>query len=49
MAILVVGGTVDPKMRMEYGESYLKFLSYKAVISQARASLEWLLKELGNF
>lgn len=46
--ILVVGGTVDPKMASEYSERHLQFLSYKAVISRARHSLEWLLKELAK-
>ncbi len=46
IVILVIGGTVDSKMAAQYADSGVHFLSYKAVISRARHSLEWLLKEL---
>ncbi|MBL8890854.1 MAG: VRR-NUC domain-containing protein [Planctomycetaceae bacterium] len=46
IVILIIGGTVDSKMASQYADSGVNFLSYKAVISRARQSLEWLLKEL---
>jgi hypothetical protein len=44
--VLIIGGSVDSTMSAQYAESELLFLSYKAVISRARVSLEWLIKEL---
>jgi hypothetical protein len=46
ISILVVGGTVDQGMSAHYKEAEVQFLNYKAVISRARFTLEWLLKEL---
>ncbi len=46
MSILVIGGSVDVTMSAHYAEADLQFLSYKAVISRSRVSLQWLLKEL---
>ena len=44
--VIVVGGEVDSGMATFYEESHLKFLSYNAVIGDARCMLQWLLKEL---
>jgi len=48
IAIIIIGGEVDPTMSTQYAETDLHFLSYKAVISRARHSLQWLLKELAE-
>jgi hypothetical protein len=48
IAILIIGGTVDAAMSAQYKESDLQFLSYKSIISRARVSLEWLIRELAN-
>lgn len=48
MDILVVGGSVDPSMSAHYAENTVQFLSYGAVISNARTALNWLLKELAT-
>lgn len=45
--IIIVGGKVDGKMREEYKNDNIRFMSYSGLISQARTNLEWLLKELG--
>lgn len=45
--IIIVGGKVDGKMREEYKNDNIRFMSYVGLISQARTNLEWLLKELG--
>lgn len=45
---MIIGGSVDVKMSAHYAESELQFLSYKALISRARHSLEWLLGELSQ-
>ena len=44
--IIIIGGKIDSGMFAFYKEHHLKCLSYKAVISDARNSLQWLLKEL---
>jgi hypothetical protein len=46
ISIIIIGGTVDATMSAQYAESDLQFVTYKTVISRARYSLEWLLKEL---
>ncbi len=44
--VLIVGGEVDRTMSVQYTESDLQFLTYNAIISRARNTFEWLLKEL---
>lgn len=46
MDIIVIGGEVDPTMSAHYKQLDLRFLSYNAVISTARAQLQWLIREL---
>ena len=46
ITIMILGGTVDARMSAHYDEPDIQFLSYKALISCARHSLEWLLQEL---
>lgn len=46
--ILVVGGSVDPKLQSEYSGKKTRFLSYRTVIANARNQLEWLLKQLNE-
>jgi hypothetical protein len=41
--ILVVG-SVDPKLQSDYSGKKTRFLSYRAVIANARTQLEWLIK-----
>jgi len=48
IAILIVGGSVDAVMSAQYKEADLQFLSYKSIISRARVSLDWLIKELAS-
>jgi len=48
IAILIVGGSVDAAMSAQYKEADLQFLSYKGIISRARVSLDWLIKELAS-
>jgi len=48
IAILIVGGSVDAVMSAQYKEADLQFLSYKCIISRARVSLDWLIKELAS-
>ena len=46
LEILIVGGEVDQKLQHEYSGQRTKFLSYRAVIANARTQLDWLLKQL---
>lgn len=46
--ILVVGGSVDPKLQSAYSGKKTRFLSYRAVIANARTQLEWLIKQLNG-
>lgn len=46
--ILVVGGSVDPKLQSDYSGKKTRFLSYRAVIANARTQLEWLIKQLNE-
>jgi hypothetical protein len=46
MDVLLVAGKVNPKMSAHYDITSLKCLSYAAVFSNARAQLEWLIREL---
>jgi hypothetical protein len=46
--ILIVGGQVDQKLQSDYSGKRTKFLSYRAVIANARTQLEWLLKQLNE-
>ena len=48
MTIMIIGGNVDASMSSSYTESDVHFLNYKALISRARHSLEWLLCELAT-
>ena len=43
--ILVVGGSVDPKLQPTYSGKKTRFLSYRAVIANARTQLECLIKQ----
>ena len=44
--ILIVGGTVDPKLQPDFSGKRTKFIAYRAVIATARTQLEWLLRQL---
>lgn len=46
--ILIVGGHVDQKLQSDYSGKRTKFLAYRAVIANARAQLEWLLRQLNE-
>jgi hypothetical protein len=46
--ILIVGGSVDPKLQSDYSGKKTRFLSYRAVIANARTQLEWLIKQLNE-
>lgn len=46
--ILIVGGSVDPKLQSNYSGKKTRFLSYRAVIANARTQLEWLIKQLND-
>lgn len=46
--ILIVGGQVDQKLQVDYSGKRTKFLSYRAVIANARTQLEWLLRQLNE-
>jgi hypothetical protein len=48
LEILIVGGEVDPKLQHEYTGQRTKFLSYRAVIANARTQLDWLLNQLNE-
>jgi hypothetical protein len=48
LEILVVGGMVDPKLQSAYSGKKTRFLSYRAVIANARTQLEWLIKQLSE-
>lgn len=48
LEILIVGGEVDQKLKHEYNGQRTKFLSYRAVIANARTQLDWLLKQLNE-
>jgi hypothetical protein len=44
--IIVVGGTTDPSLCEEYTGRRTQFSSYAKVITDAKASLDWLLEQL---
>lgn len=44
--ILIVGGEVDAKLVAEYTGKQTTFVSYRAVIAQAKTQLEWLINQL---
>ena len=46
--ILIVGGQVDSKLQFDYSGKQTKFLSYRAIIANARTQLEWLLHQLNE-
>jgi hypothetical protein len=46
MEVIVIGGRVDSTMQQQYQDPCLRFLSYDAVISNARTQLQWLIQEL---
>lgn len=46
--IIVVGGKTDPALCEDYTGKHTRFSSYSKVILDARAALEWLIKELGE-
>jgi hypothetical protein len=46
--ILIIGGQVDQKLQSDYSGKRTKFLSYRAVIANARTQLEWLLRQLNE-
>jgi hypothetical protein len=48
IAVMIIGGSVDASMSAQYKEAHLQFVSYKRIISRARVSLEWLVRELSN-
>ena len=48
LEILVIGGEVDSKLQDEYTGKQTRFLSYRAVIANARTQLEWLLNQLNE-
>jgi hypothetical protein len=48
LEILVLGGSVDPKLQDEYTGKKTRFSSYPAIIASARTQLEWLLDQLNE-
>ena len=44
--VLAIGGAVEPNLVAQRANSGIKFLSYKALISEARVQLNWLISEL---
>ena len=46
MEILIVGGKVDTKLQSEYTAKPIKFLSYLAIIANARRQLDWTIEQL---
>ena len=46
--ILILGGLVDQKLQSDYSGKRTEFLSYRAVIANARTQLEWLLRQLNE-
>lgn len=44
--IIIIGGKVGGSLAPQYIESHTKLLGFRAVISNARYQLEWLLQEL---
>ena len=48
LEILIIGGEVDPKLQHEYSGNRTRFLSYRAVIANARTQLDWLLSQLAQ-
>ena len=48
LEILIIGGEVDTKLQNEYTGKQTKFLSYRAIIANARTQLEWLLNQLNE-
>ena len=46
--IFIVGGSVDAKMREEYKNPKIQFLSYEGLITRAETELNWLIRELQN-
>jgi Histidine kinase-, DNA gyrase B-, and HSP90-like ATPase len=44
--VLVVGGSVDPKMANGYKTDGLKVASYAAIVALARTELTWLVRQL---
>jgi hypothetical protein len=48
LEILIFGGEVDQELQHEYNGQWPKFLSYRAVIANARTPLDWLLNQLNK-
>lgn len=48
LQILVIGGEVDSGLVAEYNGAKTKFLSYAAVIANARTQIDWLLQQLAQ-
>lgn len=48
LEILVIGGSVDTKLQSSYTGRKTRFLSYRAVVANARTQLEWLLCQLND-
>jgi hypothetical protein len=48
LEILIVGGEVDPKLQGDYTGRRTKFLSYRAIVANARTQLDWLLNQLNE-
>lgn len=46
--IVVIGGTTDATLCEEYSGKRTKFSSYAKLIADAQASLDWMLKQLGQ-
>lgn len=46
LQILVIGGEVDAGLVSEYNGSKTQFLSYRAVVANARTQIDWLLNQL---
>jgi hypothetical protein len=46
IAVLMVGGTRDPKVSSLYGTSDLKVTTFRALVAQARDDLGWMLEQL---
>lgn len=48
LAILIIGGEVDPKLQDEYTSKKTSFTAYRTVIATARRQLDWLVEQLNR-
>ncbi|MDZ4790169.1 MAG: hypothetical protein SGJ17_03025 [Hyphomicrobiales bacterium] len=46
--VILLGGKIDSSLNPAYSSPSVKYKTYNELLSEARAELNWLLKELGN-